>query len=265
MLAPYSRYAEIYDRTGQHRFGAVMAQIALAWLAERLVSPVTALDLATGTGAAALSLARHGIEVTGLDNSEAMLEIARRKRDPAGQGINWLLGDMREFRLDHPVDLVVCFFDAVNYLLNEDDLRACFRGVYDSLTPGGWFVFDINPIHRYATDWNGNRDVAYADNRLVCLFRATFDPDTGRSPLVLTVFERLDDAADLWRRWEETHIERGYPLADIKTLLEAAGLSVVETRSLDEQRMELGADATDEAMRAVFFTQRPSLDGKMSP
>lgn len=263
MQPPYSRYAAIYDRTGQHRFGADMAELTLRWLARRNISPATALDLATGTGSAALALARHGIGTVGVDCSTAMLDRAREKAAIEGLDLAWQQGDMRAFTVSEPVDLVTCFFDSLNYLLETDDLLRCFSSVSDALRPGGWFIFDINPIHRYATDWNGSSDIAWSDDDLLCLFRAEFDAATQRSPLVLTVFERVQPESDLWRRWEETHIERGYPLQQVTELLAEVGLDVVECRELDEKSMKLMGEATENAMRAVYFVQKPCVDSKI--
>jgi SAM-dependent methyltransferase len=257
MNPPYSRYAAIYDRTGQHRFGAVMAEVALGWLMKRGVFPHSALDLATGTGAAALALARHGIRTTGIDLSSQMLERAYANAAGTDLPVEWRLGDMRSFTLDQPVDVAICFFDSVNYLLEEEDLQRCFASVHAALCPDGWFIFDINPIQRYATDWNRSSDIAYSDNRLLCLFRSTFSSATHRSPLILTVFERVGDDPELWRRWDEQHIERGYPLRVVSGLLEATGFVVEECRALDEKQMTLGEPATETSMRAVYFARKP--------
>jgi SAM-dependent methyltransferase len=250
MHPPYSRYAAIYDRTGQHRFGAAMADLALTWLLERGVFPRSALDLATGTGAAALALARHGITTTGIDLSIQMLERAYANAAGRDLPVAWKLGDIRSFTLDQPVDVAVSFFDSVNYLLEEEDLQRCFASAHAALRPGGWFIFDINPIQRYVTEWNGSSDIAYQDDQLLCLFRSTFDAATHRSPLILTVFERVEDDPELWRRWDEKHTERGYPLQVLSGLLEATGFVVEERRSLDEKLMTLGEPATESSMRA---------------
>ncbi len=265
MQLPYSRYAAIYDQTGQHRFGAIMAELTIAWLRRRGVTPQTALDLATGTGSAALSLAIHGVRTIGLDRSPAMLDQAREKATRAGLSVTWLEGDMRAFSLAEPVDLITCFFDSVNYLLEVDDLRRCFASVSVNLQRDGWFVFDLTPIHRYATDWNGSSDVAYSDDKLLCLFRSSFDRETHRSPLILTVFEREDAESDCWRSWEETHVERGYPLSLISELLKAAGLSVEACSALDEKEMQLSGPATETSMRAVFFARKTCAGGRIHP
>src|SRR5215216_3533074 len=91
----YEAYAPIYDAIGQGRFSARMAAWALAWLAECGVhQPARVLDLACGTGEAALVFAAAGCEVAGVDRSAAMLEIARGKARGAGYDITFIQGDM---------------------------------------------------------------------------------------------------------------------------------------------------------------------------
>ena len=51
---------------------------------------------------------------------------------------------MQRLRLAEPVDAVICALDSLNYVTKPADCRKTFRRVYDALTPGGLFVFDIN-------------------------------------------------------------------------------------------------------------------------
>lgn len=59
-----------------------------------------ALDIGCGTGADAVFLARCGLAVTGVDVSEAALELAEKRARQAGVRVRWLVGDA----LDLPVD-----------------------------------------------------------------------------------------------------------------------------------------------------------------
>src|SRR5436190_7813524 len=92
----YEDYAPIYDAIGQGHFSARMAAWARAWLAECGKSPARVLDLACGTGEAALVFAAAGCDAVGLDRSAAMLEIARGKARGAGYDITFIQADMRE-------------------------------------------------------------------------------------------------------------------------------------------------------------------------
>lgn len=51
------------------------------------------LDVGTGTGRAALWLAQSGAEVTGVDASEEMLAVARKRAAEQGAGVRFLTGD----------------------------------------------------------------------------------------------------------------------------------------------------------------------------
>lgn len=176
-----------------------------------------AIDLACGTGTIALELARRGWEVEGVDASAEMLDVARGR--PGAEGVRWTPGDMRTFEAGKPVDLVTCAFDSVNYLLDPKDLRACFRQVAAHLAPGGRFLFDA------ITPW-GQRSVwgegASRIRRGADWFGAWESRQAGPfSHLTLTYFERGESGS--WRRWEETHTERGWRAGELMRTASAAG------------------------------------------
>lgn len=265
MIDPYQRYAEIYDRTGQDRFGATLARISLGYLHSRGYRFKSAIDLATGTGAAAIEMAAGGIRVTGFDRSREMLRQARRKATALGLPIDWRIGSMDRFESAEPVDLVTCFYDSINYLLEPELLSECFAAVARSLRPGGWFVFDVNTIGRFEADWNRTTQVAYEDDDLLCLFRSTYDAQTNLSPLLLTVFERDTTNSAVWRRWDEEHIERGYPLALLRSQLEAAGFIIEAIQAFNETVMDIHGPADDASERAIFFARFCPPAAKIQP
>ncbi len=255
MTEPYEAYAAIYDRTGQSRFGTRLARITLDWLKAHGMEIESVLDLATGTGAAALVFAGTGLPTTGIDRSAAMLEQAAANAAVAGLRITFDQQDMRSFAIPDAVTLVTAYFDSVNYLVDDDDVRATFNSVFRALLPGGWFVFDLNTVARYDRAWNDSVDLAFEDADTFVIFRSSFDPSTARSPLTLTAFERTGDA---WHRWDETHIERGYRLAEIETWLREAGFEPVSVAQLNERTLALEGPATERSDRAVFFARKRS-------
>ncbi len=95
------------------------------------------LDLGCGNGALTERLKEAGLEVTGMDASENMLQIAR-SRHP---GLTFIRGDATGFSLDHPVDII--FSNAVFHWIDapkQPDLLAC---VFAALKPGGQLVFEF--------------------------------------------------------------------------------------------------------------------------
>ena len=69
----------------------------------RAFEPASVLDAGCGTGRVAIELARHGIDVVGVDLDESMLDTARR----LGPGVEWLGVDLAALDLGRTFDVVV--------------------------------------------------------------------------------------------------------------------------------------------------------------
>jgi ubiquinone/menaquinone biosynthesis C-methylase UbiE len=93
---------EVAARFDQKRFGHPIGQHAAATQEALLLDALAplegrhVLDVATGTGRAALALAKGGAVVTGVDASAEMLAIARARAEQAGLSIRFQSGDAHE-------------------------------------------------------------------------------------------------------------------------------------------------------------------------
>jgi 2-polyprenyl-3-methyl-5-hydroxy-6-metoxy-1,4-benzoquinol methylase len=80
----------------------------------------TVLDVGTGTGRAAIALARRGARVTGVDASAEMLSVANRRAGEAGVEVTFLTGDAHGLAFaDHSFDAVIC----LRVLMHTPDWR----------------------------------------------------------------------------------------------------------------------------------------------
>lgn len=133
------RVADVYD--GWYTAGgpAGDAVSAVAFLRE-LAGPGPALELGIGTGRIALPLLEGGVEVHGVDASEAM--VARLRTKDGGDRIPVTLADFRDFDLDTRFRLVYVVFNTFFALLTQDDQVACFRAVASHLADGGVFAME---------------------------------------------------------------------------------------------------------------------------
>lgn len=183
------------------------------------------LDLGCGTGTLTEMLYEKGYDCIGVDNSESMLNIAMEKKAKNGYEILYLLQDMRELELYSTIGTVVSVCDSINYLLEEEDLYQTFSLVNNYLFPGGIFIFDFNTEYKYREVIG---DTTIAENREDCSFiwDNYYDEETCINEYDLTVF--VKDRGDLFRRFTETHYQRGYTPAQIRELLTKAGLTVLE-------------------------------------
>jgi SAM-dependent methyltransferase len=104
--------------------------------------PMSAVELACGTGNHARMMAAMGIKTTGLDQSEAMLTYARTQPGGDDPDVTWQVGDIRDFTLPSPVDLAFCLMDSLSHLLTLDDLLAHLGAVAQNLRTGGVYIID---------------------------------------------------------------------------------------------------------------------------
>ena len=153
-VQPYRWLAEHFDRVfaGSRR----SIEAAHRVIVEPILPQVrVACDLACGTGATALDLAARGIRMYGVDLSPGMCRAARRKAQERKLALRVIQGDMRDFRLPEPVDLILSEYDAINHAPRRSDLRRVARAVARALNPGGWFFFDVNNLAGFDKYWRG--------------------------------------------------------------------------------------------------------------
>jgi SAM-dependent methyltransferase len=273
----YDAYAPIYDAIGQGRFGEYLAGWALRWLSEHVARPARVLDLACGTGAAALAFAAVGCQVVGVDQSLAMLSIARGRARDAGYDVTCVKGDIRELKIenaelknDHSAivpaidtirelsqfsilnsqfDLVTCLYDSLNYLIEDGDLNRVFNGAAAALRPGGHMVFDIKTEAEYTT-WD-ERDVVTYDGRDCLVYnKLSYNPDARLAEGRIVWFVR---ETELWWRGEETHRQRAWSDSEVLDTLARAGLALVGRFDLE------GAETAEEAQdvaRVVYIARK---------
>ena len=176
-------------------------------------------------------LYRAGFDMIGIDNSEEMLEIAIHKREKSGSDILYLLQDMREFELYGTVGAACSVCDSLNYILEEEDMVKVFSLVNNYLYPGGIFVFDFNTVYKYEQVIG---DDTIAENRDDCSFiwENYYDEESRINEYDLTIFVRKPDT-EYFRKFTETHYQKGYTLEQMKGYLEAAGLLFVKAFDAD--------------------------------
>ena len=182
------------------------------------------LDLGCGTGNMTERLADFGYDMIGVDCAEEMLSIAMEKREESGSQILYLWQDMRELELYSTIGTVVSVCDSLNYLLEEEDLLQTFRKVDNYLYPGGIFVFDFNTVYKYEQVIG---DTTIAENREDCSFiwENFYHPDEEINEYDLTLFVQEKDG--LYRKFTETHYQRGYTLEQMQRIAGQAGLKWV--------------------------------------
>ena len=114
-------------------------------LAQRTGAPV--FELGCGTGRVLLPIARAGLEIHGLDLSEAMLDVLRSRvaGEPAEvqSRVEIHRGDMRSFRGQQKYALVTIPFRPMQHMYTVDEQVKALETAAFHLRAGGVLAFDV--------------------------------------------------------------------------------------------------------------------------
>ena len=184
--------------------------------------PELVLDLGCGTGRMTLELSKRGYDMTGVDYSVEMLDIARSRAEDEGLSdkILWLCQDMREFELYGTVDVTVSCLDTVNHLTSSKDLLRCFSLVHNYLSPDGLFIFDVNGQYKFENIY-ANESYVMEDEGSFCVWQNFYNEKSRICDFYITLFEENEDGS--YERYDEEQRERMYTLKSLKKALSDNG------------------------------------------
>lgn len=130
---------------------------------------VRMLDVACGKGRYSIQLADHGFDVTGIDLSEASIDLALPYQH---ENLHFYRHDMRQLFWINFFDYAFNFFTSFGYFRTQHENDSAMRTISRSLKPGGTFVLDylnvnyaeshtikenkkeINGVHFNISKWN---------------------------------------------------------------------------------------------------------------
>ncbi|MCL2708701.1 MAG: class I SAM-dependent methyltransferase, partial [Defluviitaleaceae bacterium] len=197
------------------------------------------LELGCGTGRVALALAAEGIDVTGLDLSNEMLDIFRAKLEKTQTPgrITLVHASMADYSLEKKYSLIIAPFRAFQLVTQENEIDATLERARDHLADGGLFI--LNAFRPYAfLDENWKRGETFD-------FEAT-DEATGARVVRMECRERIDVERQIiypYLAYDATYPDGGtervierlsmkyYYAEQLRERVEKAGFSVAEEYS----------------------------------
>lgn len=226
----YADFASVYDVFMSETPYEEWSQLIDGWVKEYGIPRKEGeesnllVDLGCGTGTLTELLAAMGYDCIGIDSSWEMLAVAEKKKNLSGKEILYLCQDMREMELYGTVGCVVSLCDSLNYLLTEEEIKETFCRVNNYLHPGGIFIFDFNTAYKYKEIIG---ETTIAENREECSFiwENFYHKREEINEYQVNFFIREEDGR--YRRFQETHYQRGYSVKQMQSLLEEAGLAFI--------------------------------------
>ncbi|GHB07507.1 class I SAM-dependent DNA methyltransferase [Streptomyces termitum] len=132
--------AERYDAEETEAFSEAVLGPTVAFLGE-LAGEGRALEFAIGTGRVGVPLRERGVPVVGVELSEHMAAVLRRKADEDTLPV--VIGDMATTVVPGGFSLVYLLYNTISNLLTQDEQVECFRNAARHLEPGGRFVVEL--------------------------------------------------------------------------------------------------------------------------
>jgi ubiquinone/menaquinone biosynthesis C-methylase UbiE len=122
-----------------------------------------------------------------------------------------------------PFQLCVMIYDAINYLMEEEDVARCFDEVYRILGTNGLFIFDIT------TEENSRRHfhqaVDFGEMAGCTYYReSSFDREAQLQSNDFVFF--VEGKRDCWRKIKESHQQRIYKVEQLRALAENSGFTI---------------------------------------
>jgi SAM-dependent methyltransferase len=156
------------------------------------------VDWACGTGRHAVYLSQQGYEVTGVDVSLEMLELARENAAREGAIVTWVESDLCEVgeELDDlsPFDGALCVGNSLSVLDTQEKLERAFVNIHRELRSGGVFIAQILNYELFPGEgikFDTPRRAVHQDKEM--LFLKFFDMRQGRLTANFLNFQREEE------------------------------------------------------------------------
>ena len=231
-MTVFDKYSRYYDLLYSDKNYEVEVDFVDGLLKKYCESARTILELGCGTGGHASYLSQRGYDITGVDLSDEMLDIARQKQQSSTDAVcgstSFALGDIRTVFFNRTFDAIISLFHVVSYQTTNDDLLATFNNVKRHLSPGGVFVFDCWYGPGVLTDPPVTRVKMFSGNGLSITRIA--EPVMHTTENVVDVNYRIllvDDETGHLEELKELHRMRYLFAPEIELLLQQCGMKLI--------------------------------------
>lgn len=227
-MTPYQNFASLYDQLMKDAPYEKWVGFTNEIIEHRPVQ--TIVDLGCGTGEITLRLATPYRRLFGVDFSANMLAIAEQKSLERRAHVTWVKQDIRSLSGFSQVDLVISYCDVINYIVDKADVQRVFKKVYHSLSPNGLFIFDVHSLAHVKNNLQ-EETFAYTEDDLAYIWHCSSGDHDGEMYHDMTFFYKNRDDDQLYRRIEESHHQRTYPVETYKQMLRNAQFEQIEVHS----------------------------------
>lgn len=209
-MKPYERLSKLYSKDWG-KCSSKYTDLIFNVIENYNLKVHSVLDIACGTGILASELHSKNFEVSGIDISEQMINVAREN----AKGIDFQVADMEKFTFDKKFQLITCAFDSINYLTSHIKMEKTLKNILRHLDDNGVFIFDINTPVLYEERHFGVIDREFDGMKFKQILEYDKENKIGK-----TTF-------DFGNNESETHIQKAYSVDDMDKFLLKCGFEIM--------------------------------------
>ncbi|AXH98952.1 class I SAM-dependent methyltransferase [Sporosarcina sp. PTS2304] len=220
-MSSYQEFAHIYDELMNDI--PYDAYVELLDLASAGISGKKVLDIGCGTGLLSAMLAKKGAQVTAIDLSADMLEVAAKRAKSLGLSIDFKDQPMQQLSVDGTYEVAVISIDSLNYVLDRQDVEETFRRVYNALERNGVLLFDVHSLFKMDEIFLEGPFV-FDNQRITYIWQTEPGEEEHSIYSELAFFVSQEDGS--YKRFDEIHTQRSFAVTDYVDMLDQAGFQI---------------------------------------
>jgi len=135
--------AKYYDVMHKYRNYGMECQFADKLIQRCFPNAKRVLDICCGTGEHAIKMAQLGYEVTGVDSSRDMIQLAIKKAKKVGVSVEFKCTDVHDLNIVPEFQAAYCLGYTFNYMTTYPDVVKFFDIIRKALAPNGVLLVDF--------------------------------------------------------------------------------------------------------------------------
>lgn len=242
----YTAFAEVYDEFMSNIPYNEWADL----IAGRLVKEQKGeriLELGCGTGTFTFLMEEKGYQITGIDCSKDMVDVARAKARKNRNKSRFLLQDMRMLELNEKFDCVISICDSMNYMQDLCDLDAVFSSVAKVLDDEGLFLFDMKTEAFF--EELGENVFTDETEKGDYIWKNFYDKENRDNFYELSIYVHKKN--NLYTKYMEEHLQHVFTRSEVVELARENGFEVIDVVGMD-----LVSPADYEAERVYYIFKK---------
>lgn len=223
----FNKYSKYYDLLYADKKYDVEANYISSIITNYQPNCKKILELGSGSGNHAFFFSKMGFEVHGIELSEDMVQLSKRKNI---LNFHPRAGNIIDFKISQKFDVAISLFHVISYLNDNKSLVSCFNTVNKHLNLGGIFIFDVWYSPAVFTQ-KPETKIKRLENKEISVIRIAESFSNMIKNLVEVSFEviiknKSDNKSEIIN---EIHSMRHFSVLELELLAELAGFQLIFT------------------------------------